>query len=76
MTLGRVLKRKNIKQYELQKILSEKYGLTVSVPAVNKYCQREQPSPYPCWKVVQECLRNEFGIEYRNGMWQEVITNG
>lgn len=76
MTLGRILKRKNVTQEGFQKILSEKYNHSVSIAAVNGYCQREQPSPYPCWKVVQECLRNEFGIEYRNGMWQEVIENG
>lgn len=76
MNLARVLKRKNIRQYELQKVLSEKYNHSVSTSVVCGYCKREQPSPYPCWKVVQECLRNEFGIEYRNGMWQEVITNG
>lgn len=76
MTLGRILKRNNVTQKDFQKILSEKYKHTISVATVNGYCQREQPSPYPCWKVVQECLRNEFGIEYRNGMWQEVIMNG
>lgn len=68
MTLSRVLKRKNIKQYELWKVLVEKYHHRVNLSTVGHYCLREQPSPYPCWKVVQECLRNEFGIEYRNGM--------
>lgn len=76
MNLSKVLKRKNIRQYELQKALAEKYNHIVGLSVVNRYCLREQPSPYPCWKVVQECLRNEFGIEYRNGMWQEVIENG
>lgn len=76
MNLARVLKRKNIRQYELQKALAEKYSHIVCTATVSIYCQREQPSPYPCWRVVQECLRNEFGIEYRNGMWQEVIENG
>lgn len=76
MNLARVLKRKNIRQYELQKALAEKYNHPVPLLIVSEYCKRKRPSPYPCWRVVQECLRNEFGIEYRNGMWQEVIENG
>ena len=75
-TLGRILKRKNISQKKFRQILDEKYNHSVDVATVNCYCKREQPSPRPCWIVVQRCLREQFNIEYKNGRWQEVNADG
>lgn len=75
-TLGRTLKRKHISQKMFRQILDDKYNHSVDVATVNGYCKREQPSPHPCWKVVQRCLKEQFNIEYRNGRWQEVNDNG
>ena len=75
-TLGRALKRKHVTQKLFKQILEERYNHCVSVNTVHGYCSRECPSPHPCWDVVQKCLKEQFGIEYRNGRWQEVNANG
>ena len=74
--LGRILKRKHITQKEFQRILAEKYNHSVSKKAVNHYCSKECPSGYPCWNVVQKCLREQFNIVYLNGRWQEANVDG
>ena len=74
-TLGRILKRKNITQKTFRQILEDKYNHSVDVTTVNSYCSKECPSPYPCWNVVQRCLKEQFNIEYKNGRWQEVNDN-
>lgn len=75
-TLGRMIKRKNITQKEFRQILEDKYDYSVTVKTVNDYCSKECPSPYPCWEIIQKCLREQFNIEYRNGRWQEVNDYG
>lgn len=75
-TLGRELKRKGITQKMFRQILEDKYNHSVTQSVVNRYCSQESPSSYPCWKVIQKCLREQFNIEYRNGRWQEVNDYG
>lgn len=75
-TLGRMLKRNNVSQKEFRQILEDKYNHSVDVATVNGYCKKECPSPYPCWKVIQKCLKEQYNIEYKNGRWQEVNDYG
>ena len=75
-TLGRELKRKGITQKMFRKILDDKYNYSVAQSAVNRYCSKESPSSYPCWEIIQKCLKEQFDIEYRNGRWQEVKDYG
>lgn len=71
-TLGQILKRNNISQKDFHQVLKEEYNHSVVMSVVNGYCSKECPSPYPCWKVIQKCLKEQYGIEYVNGRWQEV----
>lgn len=75
-TLGEILKRKGITQKEFRQILEDEYNHSVVISVVNGYCSKECPSPYPCWEIIQKCLREQFNIEYRNGRWQEVNDYG
>ena len=70
-TLGRELKRKNVSRKAFRQILEERYNHSVTMTAINGYCSKECPSPYPCWNAVQRCLKEQFDIEYKNGRWQE-----
>lgn len=75
-SLKRVLKRKNIKLKDFQQALREKYNYSVCIATISGYCSKESPSPYPCWKVILKCLKEQYGIVYENGMWKEVMNNG
>ena len=71
-SLGRTLRAKGITQKAFRDTLEKKYNHSVDITTVNGYCLKEYPSPYPCWKVIQKCLKEEYNIEHRNGRWQEV----
>jgi hypothetical protein len=75
-TLGRMLKRIGVTQKIFRQTLEDRYNYTVSERTVNGYCSKECPSPYPCWEIIQKCLKEQYGIEYINGRWQEVKDYG
>ena len=71
--LSRILKRVGVTQIQFQRTLKDKYNLVIS--DINKYCIQQAPTPYHNWKIILECLKNEYGIVYRNSQW-EVMNNG
>lgn len=75
-TLGRLLKRKGITRKEFHKVLTTMYDYNVGVQMVQEHCSKECPSPYPCWDVIQKCLKEQYGIIYDNGVWKEVRNDG
>ena len=68
-TIGAALKRKHITQKQVIDILHIKYGLKISQPTFNSYAKRYWYRDTPTWRVIRECLEEEFGIVYVPTHW-------
>ena len=71
-SLGFLLKRRKITQQYLCDLLREKYNLALSANCVGLYCRNIGVGKSANWNTIRLCLKQEFGIEYKNGRWQEV----
>lgn len=68
-TLGRALKDKGIKQYELRDVLAEKYDCDIDISMINKYCLAHGYRDTGNWKIIRECVKKEYGIVQLGGQW-------
>lgn len=69
-TLGASLKRKGIARRTLYKILVEKYGWLLCRERLEQCCRNNGVRNTPTWNTIRQCVKQEFGIEYRNGRWE------
>lgn len=68
-TLGAALKRKGVTQKQVRDVLRGKYGLDVSQATVNDYARRWWYRDTATWRIIRECVSNEFGIVYEPTHW-------
>lgn len=69
-TLGAMLKRKHIFHKELYDILVEKYDWSLTQARVEQCCRNYGVRDTATWNTIRLCVKQEFGIEYRNGRWE------
>lgn len=72
-TLRDVLRRIRVKQTDFSDILKSRYGLSLSQATVNMYCHTVGVRNTPTWDTIRLCVKEEFGIEYKNSRWE--VTN-
>ena len=65
-----VLRSVRVKQIDFRDILESRYGLSLSLPTVNQYCNTVGARNTETWNTIRLCVKQEFGIEYRNGRWE------
>lgn len=68
-TIAGALKRKGITQREVVETLAKKYNLNISQGQFNVYAKQYICGDTQRWKIIRECLENEFGIVYKPTCW-------
>jgi hypothetical protein len=68
VTLGDLLRHRRIKQIDVVRTLRDKYNLKVN--NISYLCGKEGDWFSKNASVIQECLKNEYGIYYDGSVWR------
>lgn len=72
-TLGEMLKRIGVTRETLYETLAKKYNWSLGLARVMQCCRNQGVRNTPTWDTIRLCVKEEFGIEYKNSRWE--VTN-
>lgn len=75
-TLGELLKYLRIKQIDVWRTLSEKYGIQMSISAFGDICKKEGHWFSKRASIIQDAIKKEYGIYYDGAVWRGGINYG
>lgn len=69
MTLLDLLREKGIPVLQVKERVTKNYDCPFTYANMNGYLKSGKPQKTEKWEKIQACLKNDFGIEYKDGEW-------